>query len=103
MLVTSRNYAQKILGLCADVLTFSVAKLFFAYGLGNGMYFPFSVGARTLLNSERTNVAHVVEIVARHRPSVFFRRATFYAALLRGAEPPTQRADFSSVLMSLSA
>src|SRR6266849_3632589 len=80
MLVTSRNYAQKILGLRADDLTFSVSKLFFAYGLGNGMYFPFSVGARTLLNPERTNVAHVVEIVARHRPTVFFAVPTFYAA-----------------------
>jgi len=46
--VTSRNYAQTVLGLRADDLTFSVSKLFFAYGLGNGMYFPFSVGARTV-------------------------------------------------------
>ncbi len=103
MLVTSRNYAQKILGLRADDLTFSVSKLFFAYGLGNGMYFPFSVGARTLLNPERTNVAHVVEIVARHRPSVFFAVPTFYAALLREAERPGHRVDFSSVRMCVSA
>ena len=103
MLVTSRNYAQKILGLRADDLTFSVSKLFFAYGLGNGMYFPFSVGARTLVNPERTNVAHVVEIVARHRPSVFFAVPTFYAALLREAERPGHRVDFSSVRMCVSA
>ncbi len=72
MLVTSRNYAHAVLGLCADDLTFSVSKLFFAYGLGNGMYFPLSVGARMLLSPERTNVAHVIEMVARHQPTVFF-------------------------------
>src|SRR3989475_9677972 len=42
MLVSSRNYAQTVLGLHADDLTFSVSRLFFAYGLGNGMYFPLS-------------------------------------------------------------
>jgi benzoate-CoA ligase len=103
MLVTSRNYAQKVLGLRADDLTFSVSKLFFAYGLGNGMYFPLSVGARTLLNPERTNVAHVIEMVARYRPTVFFAVPTFYAALLREAERPGHRVDFSSVRMCVSA
>src|SRR6266850_6719208 len=92
MLVTSRNYARAVLGLRADDLTFSVSKLFFAYGLGNGMYFPLSVGARTVLNPERTNVAHVVEMVARHRPTVFFAVPTLYAAVLREAERPGHRA-----------
>src|SRR6202158_5645556 len=50
MLVTGRNYAHAVLGLRADDLTFSVSNMFFAYGLGNGMYFPLSVGARTVLN-----------------------------------------------------
>ena len=103
MLVTSRNYARAVLGLRADDLTFSVSKLFFAYGLGNGMYFPLSVGARTVLNPERTNVAHVVEMVARHRPTVFFAVPTLYAAVLREAERPGHRADFSSVRMCVSA
>src|SRR5467141_46287 len=103
MLVTSRNYARTVLGLRADDLTFSVSKLFFAYGLGNGMYFPLSVGARTVLNPERTNVAHVVEMVARHRPTVFFAVPTLYAAVLREAERPGHRADFSSVRMCVSA
>src|SRR5438445_5046346 len=103
MLVTSRNYAQSILGLSADDLTFSVSKLFFAYGLGNGMYFPLSAGARTLLNPERTTVAHVLEMVVRHRPTVFFAVPTFYAAILREAERPDSRVDFSSVRMCVSA
>jgi len=103
MLVTSRNYAYAVLGLRADDLTFSVSKLFFAYGLGNGMYFPLSVGARTVLNPERTNVAHVIEMVARHRPTVFFAVPTFYAAVLRETQRPGHRADFSSVRMCVSA
>jgi benzoate-CoA ligase family protein len=84
-------------------VTFSVAKLFFAYGLGNGMYFPFSAGARTLLNPERTNVAQVIEMVARHRPTVFFAVPTFYAAVLRETERPGHRVDFSSVRKCVSA
>jgi benzoate-CoA ligase family protein len=103
MLVTSRSYAQSVLGLRADDVTFSVSKLFFAYGLGNGMYFPFSVGARTLLNPQRTSVEHVIEMVARHRPTVFFAVPTFYAAFLREAERPGHRVDFSSVRQCVSA
>jgi benzoate-CoA ligase family protein len=103
MLVTSRNYAQTVLGLRADDVTFSVSKLFFAYGLGNGMYFPLSVGARTLLNPERTGVTQVIDLVARHRPTIFFAVPTFYAAILRETERPNHRVDFSSVRMCVSA
>jgi benzoate-CoA ligase len=103
MLVSSRNYAQSVLGLRADDLIFSVSKLFFAYGLGNGMYFPLSAGARTLLNPQRTSVAHVIEMVARHRPNVFFAVPTFYAAILRETEKPDHLVDFSSVRMCVSA
>jgi len=103
MLLTSSNYAQNVLGLRADDLTFSVSKLFFAYGLGNGMYFPLAAGARTLLNPQRTTVAHVIELVARHRPTVFFAVPTLYAAILREAEKSNHSVDFSSVRMCVSA
>src|SRR3989475_2106646 len=103
MLATSRGFGHGVLGLSAEDLTFSVSKLFFAYGLGNGMYFPFSVGARTLLNPQRTSVAHVLEMMARHRPTVFFAVPTFYAAILRETERPDHRVDFSSVRMCVSA
>src|SRR5260370_28608705 len=97
MLITSRNYAQNVLGLHADDLTFSVSKLFFAYGLGNGMYFPLSSRPRTLLNPQRTNLAHVLEMGARHPPTIFFALPTFYAAILRDTERPAHCVDFSSV------
>ncbi len=102
MLVTSRSFAHGVLDLRADDRTFSVSKLFFAYGLGNGMYFPFSVGAATLLNPERPRADKILEMVARHRPTVFFAVPTFYAALLREADRGA-RADFSSVRLAVSA
>src|SRR6266567_2487703 len=103
MLVTSRSYASGVLGLRADDVTFSVSKLFFAYGLGNGMYFPFSAGARTILNPERTKIDQVIEIVRRHHPTVFFAVPTVYAAILREAEGKNSAADFSSTRMCVSA
>ena len=103
MLVTSRSYASGVLGLRADDVTFSVSKLFFAYGLGNGMYFPFSAGARTILNPERTKIDQVIEIVRRHHPTVFFAVPTVYAAILREAEGKNSAADFSSAGMCVSA
>jgi benzoate-CoA ligase family protein len=103
MLVTSRNYANAVLGLREDDVTFSVSKLFFAYGLGNGMYFPLSAGAKTILNPERTKIDRVLELVARHRPTVFFAVPTFYAAVLREIEKSDSAGNFSSVRQCVSA
>jgi benzoate-CoA ligase family protein len=103
MLVTSRSYALGVLGLRDDDVTFSVSKLFFAYGLGNGMYFPLSAGAKTVLNPERTKVDRVIELVTRYRPTVFFAVPTFYAALLRAAEEQHSPMDLSSVRQCVSA
>ncbi len=103
MLVATRNYAEGVLGLRADDVTFSTSKLFFAYGLGNGMYFPLAFGASTILNPKRTSAAHVLELVSRYRPTIFFSVPTFYAALLREGETAVRRLDFSSVRLCVSA
>jgi benzoate-CoA ligase family protein len=103
MLVTSQNYAQGVLGLRKDDVTFSVSKLFFAYGLGNGMYFPLSVGAKTVLNPERAKVERVIELVEKYRPTIFFAVPTFYAAVLRAAEEKQYPMNFSSVRQCVSA
>lgn len=103
MLVASENYAHRVLGLREDDVTFSTSKLFFAYGLGNGMYFPLSVGARTILNPHRTSVERVIEIVSRHQPTIFFAVPTLYAAILREAEIADVRVNFSSVRQCVSA
>jgi benzoate-CoA ligase family protein len=102
MLACSRSFAQGVLGLRADDRTFSVSKLFFAYGLGNGMYFPFGAGASTLLHPERPRPDKIAELVARYRPTVFFSVPTFYAALLREGERGLTL-DFSSVRLAVSA
>ena len=103
MLVTSRSFARGVLDLREEDVTFSVSKLFFAYGLGNGMYFPLSVGARTVVNPERTKVDRVIELVNRRRPTIFFAVPTFYAAILREAEKENCGVDFSSVRQCVSA
>jgi benzoate-CoA ligase family protein len=102
MLAATRAFAQGVLGLRADDRTFSVSKLFFAYGLGNGMYFPLTVGAATILDSERPRPERVAELIARHRPTVFFAVPTFYATLLREADRGLAL-DFSSVRLAVSA
>lgn len=103
MLVTTRSYAQGVLGLRPDDVTFSTSKLFFAYGLGNGMYFPLAFGASTLLNPKRPTAAHAIEMVSQHRPTIFFSVPTFYAAILREAETAGRPLDFSSVRQCVSA
>jgi len=103
MLATSQGFARGVLDLRAEDVTFSVSKLFFAYGLGNGMYFPLAAGARTILNPERTKVDRVIELVKGRRPTIFFAVPTFYAAVLREVQEKNCDADFSSVRQCVSA
>jgi acyl-coenzyme A synthetase/AMP-(fatty) acid ligase len=102
MLVTSRNYADGVLGLRADDRMFSVSKLYFAYGLGNGMYFPLFFGASTVLYPERPRPDRVAQLVEKYRPTIFYAVPTFYAALLRESEQGL-KLDFSSVRIAVSA
>jgi benzoate-CoA ligase family protein len=102
MAAAARNYAQGVLGLRADDRLFSVSKLFFAYGLGNGMYFPLHFGASTLLYPGRPRADEVAAVIAQYRPTVFFSVPTFYASLLRESEKGLSL-DFSSVRLAVSA
>ena len=102
MAVANTCYAQGILGLTPQDRTFSVSKLFFAYGLGNGMYFPLGAGASTILCPGRPRPEMVAQIVARFHPTVFFAVPTFYGALLAETERGLA-ADFSSVRLAVSA
>ena len=102
MAVAARNYAQGVLGLRADDRLFSVSKLFFAYGLGNGMYFPLHFGAATILYPERPRADEIAAVIAEHRPTVFFSVPTFYASLLRESEKGLAL-DFSSLRLAVSA
>ena len=81
------TYGARVLGIGPDDRCFSVAKLFFAYGIGNSLFFPFSVGAAAVLEPGRPTPDLVAEVVARHRPTLFFGVPTFYSALLASAIP----------------
>jgi benzoate-CoA ligase family protein len=102
MLVTSRGFAQGVLGITSADRAYSVSKLFFAYGLGNGMYFPLSAGASCVLDPERPRPERAAALLAKHRPTLFFAVPTFYTALLREADVGLA-ADFSSVRVAVSA
>src|SRR5437660_786265 len=83
MQVCCEAFGRHVLEIGPDDRTFSVAKLFFAYGLGNALYFPFHVGATTVLLSGRPEPAKVFEVINRERPTLFFAVPTAYAAMLQ--------------------
>jgi 4-hydroxybenzoate-CoA ligase len=82
MMDTARLYGQGILGIREDDVIYSAAKLFFAYGLGNGMSFPMAVGATTVLSAERPTPDTVFATLARHQPTIFCGVPTLYGAIL---------------------
>jgi len=83
MLVCCEGFGKHVLEIQPEDRTFSVAKLFFAYGLGNALYFPFHVGASTVLFPGRPEPAKVFEIISRERPTIFYAVPTAYAAMLQ--------------------
>ena len=82
MVVCAERYAKGILGMTENDRCFSVAKLFFAYGLGNALYFPLAVGATSILWPGPPKPQQVFEIIERHRPTLFFSVPSNFAALL---------------------
>ena len=82
LMATARLFGQGILDIRQDDVVFSSAKLFFAYGLGNAMSFPMSVGASVVLLPDRPTPDVVLELMRRHRPTIFFGVPSLYAALL---------------------
>jgi 4-hydroxybenzoate-CoA ligase len=82
MMETARLYGQDVLGISEDDTVFSAAKLFFAYGLGNGMSFPMSVGAATILLPDRPTPQAVFDVLKTHQPTIFYGVPTLYAAML---------------------
>ena len=81
------TYGAQVLGITPDDTTFSVAKMFFAYGIGNTVFFPFSVGATTVLEPRRPTPDVVRERLEQARPTLFFGVPTFYAALTASDVP----------------
>ncbi len=101
MVVTSELYGVRTLGVTENDLCFSAAKLFFAYGLGNGMTFPLWVGATAALFDGRPAPDTTFEMIGRFKPTLYFGVPTLYAAQLQALE--TTSADFSSIRYCVSA
>src|SRR4029077_19638413 len=83
---TADTYGQQVLGIRPDDLMFSVAKLFFAYGLGNSMTFPMAVGAAAVLLPDRPTPDSVLATMRQYRPTIFAGVPTLFAALLAHPE-----------------
>lgn len=94
-------FARNVLGLKPNDICFSVPKIFFAYGFGNSITFPFSVGATSLLLRGQPKPEAVFAAIERFRPTVFFGLPTLYTSLTKAEGASTT--DFSSVRMALSA
>lgn len=102
MVVTSERYARQTLGLTESDTSFSVPKLFFAYGLGNSLYFPLWTGGSAVLLPGTPTPDAVFNIIERHKPTVFYSVPTNFTTLLQTAERDNT-IDLNSVRLCLSA
>jgi 4-hydroxybenzoate-CoA ligase len=82
LMATAKLFGQGVLGIREDDVVHSASKLFFAYGLGNAMTFPLSVGATAALWPHRPSPEGVFEIMRKHRPTIFYGVPSLYTALL---------------------
>jgi benzoate-CoA ligase len=103
MVVCSELYARNILRMNERDRCYSVARLFFAYGLGNAGYFPLGCGATTILSPARPTPETVYTDIERYRPTLFFSVPSNYAALLAYRREDRAEFDLSSVRESISA
>jgi benzoate-CoA ligase len=99
--VTVDTYARKVLGIAENDVCYSTTKLFHAYGLGNSLSFPLSVGATATLVKGRSTPERIFEAIGRHGPTLFFSVPALYAALVKA--PGAGEVDFSSIRACVSA
>ncbi len=97
---TVESYALGVLQITENDRFLSVAKLFFAYGLGNSLTFPLAVGATAILNPEPPTPGSFVDLIAAEEPTLFFSSPGFCAALLDSAPSPE---NFSSIRATVTA
>ncbi len=98
---TSELYGKAVLGITENDICFSAAKLFFAYGLGNALSFPLSVGASVVLMAERPTPDAVFSRWTEYQPTLFFGAPTGYAGMLAAEQMPTR--DQVSLRLASSA
>jgi benzoate-CoA ligase len=88
--LTNDLYGGPFLGITEQDVCYSVAKLFFAYGLGNALTFPMSAGACSVLLPDRPTPDAVAALLRRYPVTVFYAVPTFYAAFLASPDAPTR-------------
>ena len=88
---TAKLFGQNVLGMRGDDVVHSAAKLFFAYGLGNSLSFPMSVGATTILNPDRPTPAVVFDILEKKQPTIFCGVPTLFASMLHDPAHETHK------------
>lgn len=99
---TAKTFGHQVLGIKPDDVVFSAAKLFFAYGLGNAMTFPMSVGATSILMPDRPTPDSVGAVMSKHNPTIFYGVPTLFASML--ASPSlTKGAGSKRLRMCVSA
>jgi len=79
---TADTFGTQVMGIREDDIVFSVAKMFFAYGLGNAVSFPLAMGATTVIFGGRPTPESVLDIMAEQKPTIFCGVPTLYAALV---------------------
>ena len=101
MAYTHQSFGLDVLKLKSDDVCFSVPKIFFAYGFGNSLTFPFSVGATTLLMPGRPRADAVLDAIETYKPTVFFGLPTLYNLICRDESIETR--NLGSIRQSVSA
>ncbi|MEU6350880.1 benzoate-CoA ligase family protein [Streptomyces sp. NPDC047072] len=96
----AEHYGEQVLGLRPHDRCFSVAKLFFAYGIGNSCFFPLAAGAAAVLDPAPPTPESIARRLSADAPTVFFGVPTSYAALLRAPVPDDV---FRGVRLAVSA
>lgn len=95
MKATADTFGARVLGIKEDDVIFSAAKFFFAYGLGNAVSFPMSVGATTIIFSGRPTPDAMFDIMSREKPTLFCGVPTLFAALVAEQEKQNGSPDHS--------
>ena len=101
MAYTAQSYARHVLAVQPNDRCFSVPKIFFAYGVGNSLVFPFAAGASSVLLPGQPKPDKIFKCITQYRPTIFFGLPTLYTALTKA--PEVGAADLSSLRLSISA
>ena len=101
MVYCSELFGKRMLGLREDDLGFSAAKFFFAYGLGNSLYFPLAVGGSAVIEPGRPTPELIFRILAQYRPTIFYGVPTLFNAMLNLYEAWLEGRDAPEIIPTL--